>query len=254
MNIVAIGGGKKEPAIAAARERLESQNVILVPSACSTDTSYARKVGNCATFFTEIGMNVSVLHEFREIPSNTRIEHELGAAALAYVIGGNTPYMMRTLAEHGSDDAIKRFIEQDKTIAGTSAGALLPFEIGQSCPARRPAEEDWEYAYVKMLGSVPAAAVVHADQHDPTLRGLMPGSRLDNIMSAFPEGARAGFAIDNGAALLIHGNTATIQKVSSEADVHFLSRDPEEGITIATRVEDDTHISNLMTALYKDVD
>lgn len=240
MEIVAIGGGNKTPAIKEALNRTGEgkPSVLLIPSACSTPASYERKVPGLQDYFRELGTNVAVLHEYGRRPTGIRIEHELGNASLIYTIGGNSPYMFRTMREHGTDIAIENAIKQGRIHAGVSAGALLPFELAHSCVAARPAETDWDYEILAGLGLIRGIATAHANQHDPTPSGIRPDSRLEALAQNFPKSLSRGYAIDNGAAMLFSSTEPAVIFSDSDARVHTLTLQHGELDVRPTEIDD----------------
>lgn len=230
--IVAIGGGEKTPALNHALEmRAAISDVLIIPTACSTERAYDRKVPATVDMFRELGVGARVLHEYGVAPTHTQLQHEIGNAALIYTIGGNSPYMIKTMREHGSDSVIKQAIEDGTVHAGTSAGALLPFELGWSCIAKQPAEEEWEYEALPMLGAEAGLVTAHANQQDPTPRGLRPDTRLEAMLCAFPENAQTGLAIDNGAAVVIDGDLKII-RADKNATATRIERDEDGQLTV----------------------
>lgn len=219
MHIVAIGGGDKTPIMRAVTDDLTHPDVLIVPTACSTEKSYERKVSAIQDFFDSFGMPYVVLHEFNEQPTQTKLDHEFGQAALAYVIGGNTPHLLETSRMHGTDIALRQHVSNGLTLAGTSAGALLPFALLHSNPAKKPAEEIWDYTFYEGLGIVPAAVAVHADQYDMTPQGLRNESRLEHFAAHLPQGT-IGYAIENNAALEIRGDTHRVLRSEPNANVY----------------------------------
>lgn len=233
MNIVAIGGGKKRPSIEYAIEHfVDTPNVLLIPSACSTEESHARKVNACIKFFQSVGLpNVDVLHDFNKNPTPTKLDESFGQAGIMYVIGGNTPYLHKTIRAHGSDQRIVDATRTGVTLSGTSAGALLPFRVGQTLPVPNPAEVEWEFENVPGLGLVPAAACVHANRHEDTPAGKRPDTRMDAFIANLPEGEQTGYAIDHGAALIFSETLRepyVIRETGSLATVHLIH---EAGVT-----------------------
>lgn len=227
MKIVAIGGGEKTKAVTHALDLTgaEKPHVLINPSSASTKESYSRKVPMITEYFHELGVSTSVLHDYEMIPSAQRIDHELGRASMIYTLGGNSPYMLRIMRCHGSDLAIRRAIESGVVHAGTSAGALLPFELAHSNIAKRPAEEKWDYKYLKALGIIPGVATAHANQHDPTPSGLRKESRLEALAANFPGHATIGYAIDNDAAISFEAEGVTsVIRAKPEANAYLLHR------------------------------
>lgn len=230
MKIVAIGGGDKTPAIKHALDLTgeERPSVLLIPTASSTEKAYSRKAALTEEFFHGIGVATSMLHEYGEDPSEEKIAHEIGRAALLYTIGGNTPYMLKTMRRHGTDTAISSAIRGGKLHAGTSAGALLPFELAHSNISARPTLEEWDYKYLPTLGLIPGVATAHADQHDKTPHGLRPDSRREALMQTFPDAVDLGYAIDNGAALVINDEAHYAVQADESARVHTIVRDGDK--------------------------
>ena len=245
MEIIAIGGGDKTDAVKEALNRTGSEHpsVLLIPSACSTENSYNKKVPLLKAFFTQLGVEGTALHEFNKQPSPDEIAEKIGQAALLYTIGGNTPFMIRTMQEHGTDTMIKTAIEHGKVHAGVSAGALLPFELAHSCIAAKPAETDWDYDYIPGLGIIPGVATAHADSHDPTPYGLRPDSRLDALLNTFPDTIQTGYAIDNGAALVFSTNSPAVITSSPTARVHTIRHSPNNTISYRATEIDDLRLS-----------
>lgn len=238
MKIVAIGGGEKTPAVTHALELTgaEKPHVLINPSSASTQASYDRKVPMITQYFEELGASTSVLHEYGVDPSAERLAHELGRTSMIYTLGGNSPYMLRTMQRHGSDVAIAHAMHRGLVHAGTSAGALLPFELAHSNVAKRPAEEEWDYAYLETLGVLPGVATAHADQHDPTPHGLRDQSRLEALAATFPQAVDLGYAIDNHAAIAFTSDNAPqVIRSHPEAQARILRRSAtDDSISIET--------------------
>lgn len=249
MNIVAIGGGNKAPIIREIKGDLDRPDTLVIPTACSTLAAHERKAPAAMAFFDEMGLTPTLLHEFGEMPSLTRIQHELGRAGLIYVIGGNTPYLLRTLMAHGTADELRRTVATGTTLAGTSAGALLPFALAHTNPAKKPAEEAWDYRFVGAMGMVPAAATAHADQHDAMPNGMRPDSRYDHFVTHFPDTVHDGFAIDNNAALVIRGLKGFVKRSTSDAEVHHVVRGADGEPLVAAVLEDDLHTTTVVSRL-----
>ncbi|OGL22302.1 hypothetical protein A2707_03165 [Candidatus Saccharibacteria bacterium RIFCSPHIGHO2_01_FULL_45_15] len=226
MNIVAIGGGNKNAAIRHAIDLTGEQkpNALLLPSACSTELSYAKKVPLLTDYFETLGVDVTRLHDFDEQPTSTKIAHELGRASMFYTIGGNSPHMLATMQKHGTDSAIRQAILDGKVHAGTSAGALLPFELAQSNIAKRPTEEEWDYEFLPMLGLLKCAAAVHANQHDKTPSGSRSDTQMEHMMTHLPASATRGIAIDNGAAVVISSQGNSVIASDSTAGAYIIER------------------------------
>lgn len=227
MNIIAIGGGDKQPAINTAMEVAPGNNVLIIPTACSTEKAYNRKVSACVDFFSAMGLPNTVLHDFDEPPSKTKVEEEFGRAGLIYTIGGNMPALLNrahstTTIGRNLRNAVKRGVPH----AGTSAGALYPFRQAHSCVSPRPAEEFWDYQYLRGLNFLNATATAHAEQYDPILAGQVTAHRTDSRMqhlinTGFPN-TRIAFAIENNAALIVRDDETFALSAVAGATVHHL--------------------------------
>lgn len=235
MKIVAHGGGNRLPSAKHALDLSGDQNpsVLLIPSSSQSLDKFKRRVGLVESTFRELGVATALLHEFGEEPTKTKIEHEIGRASLLYTIGGNSPHMLKTMHRHETDIAVKDAILDGKVHAGTSAGALLPFELGHSNVSARNAEEEWDFEYLPMLGIVPGVVTAHADQHDETPYGLRPDSRMDALINTFPPHVSHGFAIENGAALVAHDDHPLYVVRANEASNVYRLRRSDDTIDIS---------------------
>lgn len=226
MNIVAIGGGERTPHVKAALDLTGDTipKALIVPTAASTEASFDKKVALYKKTFDTLGVESEVLHEFGETPSETSVAQKIGEASLLYTFGGNSPYMIRTMAEHGTDTAIRSAILSGKVHAGLSAGALLPFRLALSNPTSKPSEEEWDFEIIKPgISIIDAIATAHADVHDPTPSGPREESRLDALLRQFPADAAKGFAISNNASATF-GDTPSTLLAKPEAYVKYITR------------------------------
>jgi len=246
MHIAAIGGGNKEPILTPIIETLDSCNAVIIPTACSTEKSYAKKVPITQKWCGELGLRATVLHAFGEIPSEDKVAELFGQASFAYVIGGNTPYMLDQLPRHKTNTAITGAVHRGMWLTGTSAGALLPFAAGLSCPAKRPAEENWDYTYVSGLGLLPAAGSAHANKVDPHPSRPDQLTRLAHFAETLPQGQSIGFAIENNAALVIDGTKTYVGRANPDARLHLVTHgEPVQD------VRDNDYLTEVVASLYK---
>jgi len=227
MHIVAIGGGDKEPAITSTLEYLPNPNVLIVPTACSTPNAFTKKVNACWNFFAGLGVPGVVLHDFGETPTKTEVDEMFGRAGLIYTIGGNSPHLLKTMPEHGSDVALVAAVKRGAVHAGVSAGALLPFKKLHSCVAKKPAEEVWDYEQLSGLGLLSAIATAHANQRDMTPDGQRFDSRLDHLKANFPADMPLGIGIENGAALIVRDEASHVLSATNTAKVHIIEQGNE---------------------------
>jgi peptidase E len=240
MRIVAIGGvvptlghDKTVPI----REALDWQGVpphaLIIPSSSTHQAKYDKVIESNAAMFARLGVSHSVLHKFGERPTLTQIAHEIGRSTMLLVPGGNGPYLLNALRDHETGNAIKHAVKyEDKTLAGTSVGATLSGKYMHSNPATHPSTTyGWDFTYLRGLGLLDAAIGAHGDKHDPIPHGQRPDSRLENMLDTLPQDVRFGFAIDNGAALMINGDHSYPRKLVeySQGDVHVLVNSRSRG-------------------------
>ncbi|HWF74911.1 MAG TPA: peptidase E [Solirubrobacteraceae bacterium] len=109
-----------------------------------------------------------------------------------YVGGGSMRNMLAIWREHGLDAAMRTAWERGVVLAGLSAGAMCWFEGGISMSGGAPEP-------VAGLGFIPGSLSVHLDGEE---------ERLPTFRAAVGSGALpAGYAADDGAAMLFRGTT-----------------------------------------------
>ena len=217
MKMLLSGGKKAKEHLPWAIEQLDSPDVLLIPTACSTPKSYARKVDDYQDFFNRSGLNTEVLHTLGNRPSKTELQHKLGKASLVYVPGGHTPTLLEEWDKFGIKDQLETFVkEPGKIYAGASAGAIAVFSYGLVCPAKNTSTEDWDFEVREGTGLVRAYATVHADSVETT----KTKPRVDyfanygrHLIATMP-----GVSIDNHASLLIDGQKIKASYLDSMPD------------------------------------
>jgi dipeptidase E len=123
-----------------------------------------------------------------------------------YVGGGSMRNMLAVWREHGVDAAMRRAWEAGVVLAGLSAGAMCWFQGGITMSGGAPAP-------VAGLGLLPGSMSVHL--------GGEP-ERMPAYRSAVGSGTLpAGYAVDDGAALLFEGERLS-SCVASHADARVL--------------------------------
>ncbi len=138
------------------------------------------------------------------------IEHLLAQDAI-YVGGGSMRNMLAIWREHGIDEALRVAWHRGVVLAGLSAGAMCWFEGGVSMSGGAPEP-------VGGLGLLPGSLSVHLDGE---------GERLPVYRAAVGSGALpAGYAVDDGAALLYVG-TRLAECVASHAGARVVRVDPD---------------------------
>ena len=130
-----------------------------------------------------------------------------------YIGGGSMRNMLAIWREHGIDDAMRRAWERGIVLAGLSAGAMCWFEGGVSMSGGWP-------EVVPGIGLLPGSLSVHLDGES---------ERLPVYEEAVATGALpAGFATDDGAAVVYHG-TRLAECVCSRRDARVVRVEPDGG-------------------------
>jgi dipeptidase E len=146
------------------------------------------------------------------------VAHILAQDAL-YIGGGSMRNMLAIWREHGIDDAMRTAWERGIVLAGLSAGAMCWFEGGVSMSGGQP-------EVVHGVRLLPGSLSVHLDgeserlpvYEDAVATGLLP----------------AGYAADDGAALVFHG-TALVECVASRPAARVMRVEPDgSGGTLGT--------------------
>jgi peptidase E len=138
------------------------------------------------------------------------VAHLLAQDAI-YVGGGSMRNLLAVWRTHGVDEAMRVAWERGVVLAGLSAGAMCWFEggVSKSTGALEPATG---------LGLLPGSLSVHLDGE---------ASRLPVYRAAVASGELpAGYAADDGAALLFAGTTLS-ECVASSADARVLQVEPD---------------------------
>ena len=138
------------------------------------------------------------------------IAHLLAQDAI-YVGGGSMRNMLAIWREHGIDEVMREAWIGGIVLAGLSAGAMCWFEGGISMSGGAPEA-------VRGLGLLPGSLSVHLDGESerlPVYRAAVGSGELP-----------AGFAADDGAALLYVGS-ALSECVASRAGAHVLRLRPD---------------------------
>jgi peptidase E len=137
-------------------------------------------------------------------------EHLLGQDVI-YVGGGSMRNMLAVWREHSVDEIMRAAWERGIVLAGLSAGAMCWFEGGITMSGGSA-------AVAAGLGLVAGGLSVHLDSEPerlPVFRDAIATGRLP-----------AGFAADDGAALVLHG-TELHACVASRASARVLSIAPD---------------------------
>ena len=208
--IVAMGGGgfqmDQGPSgldaflVGLARERSgrDRPRLCLIPTAAADDGAIIERFLERFSDVTE----PSVLRLFAR--SDEPVAGISGRQDAVYVLGGNTANLLALWRLHGVDAALRAAWEAGVVLAGMSAGAICWFEACTTDsfgPTLRPLHGG--------LGFLPGTFVPHyhgeADRRPLTLRLVGDGT------------LPAGYAVDDGAALVIRGTELAEAVAQDEA-------------------------------------
>lgn len=219
LNYCLVGGGSKGPMLKEALEYVDDPRALLITEACSTPKSYDKKVPKLLDFFAELGVPAEVASEGNIPASAQEYGEKFGRNNVIYTIGGNTPKLIERLSLWGMVGHIKSAAAAGKLLAGTSAGALMPFAYGQTDPTATTAEQLDNYQLVPLLGMLKTTGIVHAN----SIRPGFSTSRLDQLTSEQLRLTGHAIAIDENAALMRNPDTGIGLGLSTqEAYVHIV--------------------------------
>jgi peptidase E len=192
-----------------ARERSgrDRPRLCLIPTAAADDPDL---IATFERLFADRA-EPSVLRLFAR--SDEDLEALLGRQDAVYVLGGNTANLLALWRLHGLDRVLREAWERGVILAGMSAGAICWFDACTTDsfgPTLRPLHG--------ALGFVPGSFVPHyhgeAQRRPLTLRLVAEG--------ALP----AGYAVDDGAALILHGPELA-EVVTSDPDAGAWRIEPD---------------------------
>jgi dipeptidase E len=196
--IVAMGGGgfSMEPdnpllddfildlaRVARGRER---------PRVCFLATAAGDTPGYIADFYSAFARRSEATHLSLFVRTVDDIERHLLDQDVIYVGGGNTENMLAVWRVHGVDRAMRRAWEAGVVLAGLSAGSLCWFETGTTD------------SFGAGLAPLSAGLGFLPGSHSPHYDG--EATRRPHFQRLVAEGVLpAGYAVDDGAALVFRG-------------------------------------------------
>jgi peptidase E len=185
-----------------------------VPRICFLPTASGDPVDQVTRFYERYSdwpcepSSVSLFHLGRD--RIDPVEHLLAQDAI-YIGGGSMRNMLAIWREHGIDRAVRSAWERGIVLAGLSAGAMCWFEGGISMSGGAPEP-------VAGLALLDGSLSVHLDGEP---------SRWPAFVEAVGQGALpAGYAADDGAALVFHGSRL-VECVSSRQGSRVLRVSPD---------------------------
>lgn len=256
MRLVAGGGGHPTKSSALFLEEAfnlsgdERPQLLIVPTPKSTSRAHDGIVNALARWCKEKGIQSHTLHRFDYKPSVTRTEDLLGIASVMYVTGGDTLKAVEAWREWGISALLKIAVMRGDTVAcGISAGALWLCEKGFSDTDsyRVPEGTPWDYKIINGLGVLPVIGNPHHNGTHP-ITGKSRGEAFAETLARIrPPGLR-GLGIDNAAALMVAGDTATVLNAKDGHDgIHTYHNDTNGLIHRVLRASDGPlRLSNLL--------
>ena len=191
------------------------------PRICFLATASGDSPSYIADFYAAFARRTEANHLALFIRTVDDIDRLLLHQDVIYVGGGNTENMMAVWRVHGVDRALRRAWETGVVMAGLSAGSLCWFETGTT--------DSFGAGLAVLSGGLGFLPGSHAPHYDgePT--------RRDHYQRLVADGAvPAGYAADDGAALVFHG-TELAEVVTSrrQARGYRVERGPA-GVAVET--------------------
>ena len=221
--VIAMGGGgfSMEPEnpllddhvlrVARAARGQERPRICFLPTASGDSPDYL------ASFYAAFARRAEATHLALFRRTIDDIESLLLDQDVVYVGGGNTENMLAIWRVHGVDRALRRAWESGVIMAGLSAGSLCWFESGTT-----DSFGSGLATLTGALGFIPGSHSPHYDG-EPTRRPRYQQLIADGALPA-------GYAADDGAALVFHGTElAEVVAAGPGARAYRVERGPSGG-------------------------
>jgi dipeptidase E len=157
--IVAIGGGLIRTRGTAAIDReiirlsgKKNPKLLFIPTASSDSGVYWKRVQKY--FGNFLKCKTDVLFLIKDQPTKEKIKRKILSAAIIYVGGGNTLFMMRVWRRLGVDKVLKAAYEKGTVLCGVSAGSICWFDSGHSDSMSFYNPRKWKYINVRGTGLI----------------------------------------------------------------------------------------------------
>ncbi|AST90770.1 peptidase E [Sutcliffiella cohnii] len=197
--IIAMGGGgfSMEPDnllldhYILAQVKKNSPKICFVPTASGDQTNYIERFYKAFNNLPCQPTHVSLFE-----PNFTDLETYILEQDIIYVGGGNTRNMLLLWKDWGFDKVLKKAYESGVVLAGLSAGSICWFEEGLTDPINAPLYK------LDCLGFLKGSHCPHYDgenKRKPAYHQLLLEGRI-----------KAGYAVDDGAALHFVNETLTV--------------------------------------------
>ena len=174
------------------------------PRICFIPTASGDSLAYIAEFYAAFARRTDADHLALFNRTVDDIEGLLLHQDVVYVGGGNTENMLAVWRVHGVDRALRRAWEAGVVMAGLSAGSLCWFEAGTT--------NSFGVGLAVLSGGLGLLPGSHAPHYDGE------ASRRGHFQRLIAEGVLpAGYAADDGAALIFHG-TELAEVVTSRPD------------------------------------
>jgi cyanophycinase-like exopeptidase len=245
------GGGsltKNKPAFDQALELSGSEhpNVVVIPSAKSTELSFDKCIDAHKRFFGEVMGDVryQMLHDLvrfedgQIVPGTGLVGREqmqeiIAGADVLHITGGNYPHLQRVWRQFHIEELIKGAAESGKVISGTSAGAIALFSEGLSDPNAKKTGPQKDLVVLNGTGLIEGMVCPH--YHDSGEH--MPVQRRDRFMQLADQGeGKAMYGVDSLASLIVVEGTMRALASQEGNGAYILTLD-EDGKIVETEIE-----------------
>ena len=193
--------------------RRSRPRVLFIPTASGDAKDYIRRFYRA---FARYPCRPTHLQLFNRVAVDLR--KQVVSQDLIYVGGGNTANLLAIWKVHGLDNALREAWHEGVVLCGVSAGAICWFEGGVTDSFGQTLR-----ALEGGLALLPGSFCPHYDgdaRRRPVFHRLVAGRRLP-----------AGFAADDGAAILFEGeNVADVVRSRREAAAYRVSRKEDRSV------------------------
>ncbi|HLI05970.1 MAG TPA: peptidase E [Ktedonobacteraceae bacterium] len=187
----------------------EHPRVLSIPTASYDDKQWSEVFQQ--VYRQRLGCATDVLWLLREQPTQQQIAEKILSADIIWVGGGNTLKMMKRWRKLGVDKLLKQAHDKGTVLSGTSAGSICWFQYGHSDSMSFYGSKQWNYVLVRGLGFINAIHCphYHAEHREQDFARMLSRRHHGPTLP--------GIALDNAAALQIHGDRYRLRTFSPEA-------------------------------------
>ena len=224
----------------------EHPNILVVPSAKSTEVSFNKAVDTYEKLFGELmGVKYELLHDFvggpnPEQPDHARMQDLINGADYIHITGGNTPHQRKVWLANHIDSLVTDAATNGTPISGVSSGAIALFSEGLADPSKKADQMPGKWKDLILVdGTGLIDGVVCPHYHDQ--KEGMPKQRRDAFLDMSESlDASVLVGIDSYASLVVIDGIASVVKPEGPANAYVITND--NGEVIESVIEDGTSL------------